>query len=420
MNLNFWPKMMSYGGGGGGGGGGSGGGGGGGYGGGAAGGGGATGGAGYAGGAGVGGAGAGGGAAGEQPPEEPTPVGAFRFNTDTAKLEYYDGNQWVNVTTTSPEQHTGGTRGLFGGGGSPSHETAEIEFINIATTGNSQDFGNLTLGARGFMAGGASRSRGVFAGGYFADGGSGSHKDHIEFVTIASLGNSTDWGADIIGDRSKWSGTSNETRAVFFGGHSPTFEDDIQYITIASQGTPARDFGDLSAGRLYMGAASSPTRGLSIGGMTPSKINTIEYIQFSTTGNATDFGDLSDTSSAGSACSNAVRAIYHHGSATADNGSNVLEYLTIATLGNAADFGDLTTGRNSSAACSSPTRGVFAGGGNPSPSPTTYENTIDYVQIMSTGNAINFGDTDRTTGTGGNANEAGKMCGVSNGHGGLG
>ena len=67
----------------------------------------------YGGGAGAGGAGgSGGGAAGEQPPEEPTPVGAFRFNTDTLKLEYYDGNQWVNVTTDSPEQHTGGTRGL--------------------------------------------------------------------------------------------------------------------------------------------------------------------------------------------------------------------------------------------------------------------------------------------------------------------
>ena len=68
--------------------------------------------AGYGGGAGVGGGGgSGGGAAGEQPPEEPTPVGAFRFNTDTLKLEYYDGNQWVNVTTDSPERHTGGTRG---------------------------------------------------------------------------------------------------------------------------------------------------------------------------------------------------------------------------------------------------------------------------------------------------------------------
>ena len=67
----------------------------------------------------TGGGAVGGGSAGEQPPEEPTPVGAFRFNTDSAKLEYYDGNQWVNITTTSPEQHTGGTRGLFMGGYTP-------------------------------------------------------------------------------------------------------------------------------------------------------------------------------------------------------------------------------------------------------------------------------------------------------------
>ena len=49
------------------------------------------------------GSGAGGGLSeGQLPPEEPTPVGAFRFNTDTAKLEYYDGNQYVNITTDSP------------------------------------------------------------------------------------------------------------------------------------------------------------------------------------------------------------------------------------------------------------------------------------------------------------------------------
>ena len=98
MILNFWPKMY-YSGGGGGGGGSGGGGGGGGYG---SGGGAAGGGAGYCGGAGAGGGAGGGGAAGEQPPEESTPVGAFRFNTDTLKLEYYDGDQWVNITTDSP------------------------------------------------------------------------------------------------------------------------------------------------------------------------------------------------------------------------------------------------------------------------------------------------------------------------------
>ena len=127
MNLNFWPKMYYSGGGGGGG---SGGGGGGAGGGGAGGAGGAGGG--YGGGAGAGGAGgSGGGAAGEQPPEEPTPVGAFRFNTDTAKLEYYDGNQWVNVTTTSPEQHTGGALGVYMG---ESGTTDRIDEVQISTT----------------------------------------------------------------------------------------------------------------------------------------------------------------------------------------------------------------------------------------------------------------------------------------------
>ena len=51
-----------------------------------------------------------------QPPLQPTPVGAFRFNTDSSKLEYYDGNQWVNITSDSPQAQTGGTRGFSFGG----------------------------------------------------------------------------------------------------------------------------------------------------------------------------------------------------------------------------------------------------------------------------------------------------------------
>jgi len=40
----------------------------------------------------------------QQPPIQPTPVGALRFNTDSAKLEYFDGNQYVNITQTHPKQ----------------------------------------------------------------------------------------------------------------------------------------------------------------------------------------------------------------------------------------------------------------------------------------------------------------------------
>ena len=80
----------------------------------------------------------------EQSPLQPTPVGAIRFNTDSSKLEYYDGNQWVNVTSDSPEVQTGGTRGLFASGLTPSLVDT-IEYINVNSTGDAVDFGNLTV-----------------------------------------------------------------------------------------------------------------------------------------------------------------------------------------------------------------------------------------------------------------------------------
>ena len=35
-------------------------------------------------------------------------------------MEIYNGEQWWNIDSTSPDEQTGGTRGLFGGGGNPS------------------------------------------------------------------------------------------------------------------------------------------------------------------------------------------------------------------------------------------------------------------------------------------------------------
>ena len=43
-------------------------------------------------------------------------AGAIRFNTDNNQMEIYDGNQWTGVLATSPNQQTGGTRGLIMGG----------------------------------------------------------------------------------------------------------------------------------------------------------------------------------------------------------------------------------------------------------------------------------------------------------------
>jgi len=67
--------------------------------------------------------------------------------------------------------------------------------------------------------------------------------------------------------------------------------------------------------------------------------------------------------------------------------TNVIDYVTIATTGNVSDFGDLTVARNGLGGMASSTRAVFAGGWNGASS----YNVIDYVTIASTGNATSFG-----------------------------
>ena len=64
----------------------------------------------------------------------------IRFNTDSGHLEYYTGTHWADVIVNNQDlgdqnnsNSSGGTgtRGLFGGGGSSSHNT--IDYITIST-----------------------------------------------------------------------------------------------------------------------------------------------------------------------------------------------------------------------------------------------------------------------------------------------
>ena len=66
----------------------------------------------------------------EYPSLDTAPAGAIRFNTDSGKMEIYNGEAWWNIDSTSPNEQTGGTRGLFGGGETPSL-TDRIDFINV-------------------------------------------------------------------------------------------------------------------------------------------------------------------------------------------------------------------------------------------------------------------------------------------------
>ena len=67
--------------------------------------------------------------------------------------------------------------------------------------------------------------------------------------------------------------------------------------------------------------------------------------------------------------------------------SNVMEYIQISTFGNALDFGDLVGTTESPGGCSSSIRGLFSGGRNPG-----QLDRMDYITIASAGNAIDFGN----------------------------
>ena len=344
----------------------------------------------------------------EQSPLQSPPVGAFRFNNDSSNLEYYDGNQWVNISSTSPEAQTGGTRGIFAGGYSTtSTNNDEIEYVNIETTGNSIDFGTLSGDVRS-NNGLASRTRGLSFGGQ-----NPGFVNTIEYITISSTGNATNFGDIGAMSTGGWAtGISNGTRGVLAGmyinGASPVMQNNIDYLAIAQLGNSI-DFGDLTQGRAGgVGTVASPTRGIWAGGDTPSDVNTIDYITTSTLGNAADFGDLTLARNQLGGASNAVRGIfaggYNNPGTSTDN--NLIDYITMTSLGNAVDFGDLVYVTSGTRGSASPTRAIFVRW-----DVGVATNNIDYIQIMTTGNAVDFGDQDPGLAIGAN---------FSNGHGGLG
>ena len=72
----------------------------------------------------------------------------------------------------------------------------------------------------------------------------------------------------------------------------------MDYVTIASTGN-ATDFGDLLSAYTNPATSSNSTRGILTGGTSPESNNTIQYITIASTGNATNFGDLTVTRGGG-------------------------------------------------------------------------------------------------------------------------
>ena len=328
--------------------------------------------------------------------------GMMRFNTDLNTMEFYNGNEWRQFNYQADIQNSPSSRGraVIGGGFNASAVTSDISYFSTVTQGNGISFGDLTQARRG-LAAISSEIRGIWGGGR-----SPTERDTMDYVTIASAGNAIDFGDRIAAEYSM-GGLSSSTRGLIFGGAPGS--DDIHYTTIATLGDEI-DFGSLIAGRSYCSGFASPTRGV-MGGGSPNYKSSMEFITIASIGNATDFGDLSQARYGIQSSSNTTRGVWMGGYHISPEGSNnkVIDFNTIASTGNSTNFGDLSKTRYHGSGASNQTRG-FAISGYTRPL-TAVDPSIENVTISSAGNAVDFGDVSMAKYF---------SAGCSDSHGGLG
>jgi len=141
--------------------------------------------------------------------------------------------------------------------------------------------------------------------------------------------------------------------------------------------------------------------------------NIIDYVTIASTGNAIDFGDLTETAKCPRVGASSTRALA--GAVGSNSYNNTVNYITIASTGNAIDFGDLTTASNQGGLGASNSVICLMFGGNSSPSPNPQ---IDQFIIATLGNATDFGDLRLVSESSEFVNEGGGAA-ASNCHGGL-
>ena len=328
-------------------------------------------------------------------------AGSMRFNEDLGTLEFYTGDEWRAVNSFQDTGNRG--RGVFAGGrDSSSSNRTEIQFINIASVGNAQSFGDLAT-ARMWAGGASNAIRGLFS--------SGTPTTNMDYITIASEGNGITFGTC---NQTGGAGSlASSTRALFGGGYSNTVNA-IQYVEIMTLGNSV-DFGDLRSRATfeYIAAASSTTRGFFMGSSNAGTTQSadVDVVTIASKGNSVKFATLTQARGQSASFANSTRAVQacgNNGPSASD--TNTIDFISMSSEGNAIDFGDAPNSVSQiKTGAASQTRGCF-GGGSTDGSDTV--NVINFIQIATTGNAQDFGDLSFGRRNG--------MGGLSDSHGGLG
>jgi hypothetical protein len=319
------------------------------------------------------------------PPKVIPPFGVDAGNTFGGPIQ--QSSQGYMYFPTGRTEERGRGRAVWGGGdSSPTPYETLIDFVQIQSGGIGLGFGDLSVGGNQ-IRGVSSFTRGIFGGGRRTPANTSTNI--MDFVTIANTANAVDFG-DLSNPKAAYAEISSSTRGIFAAGYDPSATNTIDFVTIATLGN-ASDFGDVTGGARYTPfGTQSTTRGIIAGGSNPALVgtyNAIDFLTIATTGNTSDFGDLTNSRHSGAATSNGVRGVFMAGGTPSLH--NVIDFITIASTGNAIDFGDLGSMSNGqSTATSDKIRGVLGLGWNGS----NYLNVIQQVTIATTGNSVDVGE----------------------------
>ena len=236
------------------------------------------------------------------------------------------------------------TRGVFAPGlANPSN----LEYITLSTGGNAFNFGQMYVQRASYAGTLSSSTRGIVPAGYI----SSVYKSDIDYFEIATAGGAQDFG-DISVAAFGHGGMASPVRGVWAGGYmnpgTTSLKKKIQYLTISSRGD-STDFGEAFTGHAYAFAGSSPTRGIFGGGVGsyPAQVvsSVLEKIELASTGNGYYFGDLTVERRLGGSSASNTRLVCFGGTKTvpgSGNDSDDIDTIQFSTLGNAVDFGDMS------------------------------------------------------------------------------
>ena len=234
------------------------------------------------------------------------------------------------------------TRSFMFGGSNPSGSSDYniIDFITFSSTGDATDFGDQTTVVR--SPGSVSNSTRGITGGGTEGYPSGSYKDNIEFITMSSSGNTVDFG-DLTLARDYPGSVNSPTRGVFAGGAQyPSFYNNIDFITIASTGN-AQDFGDLADPAQGCAGNCNSVVGLFANTYGPGYNQEVTKITIASTGNSIDFAERTHTTTPSQGASSSTRGVFAGGyQPSSPSYTDAMEYIPFATGGTGVDFGNLT------------------------------------------------------------------------------